>query len=188
MRTFFSEHGKISFEMVGRSEKGREIESGAFEIFRNGSNDIEAFALAGFESHGHHHTRREKGREQVTQTVMGFDSPGVGDRLFGKIGDEPRRIVALGKRNGGGEMTKAFILFEQPGLSEIPPLRAVEERIEARACELLHRLETATEGFGHEEYVTVFSPVVDEFGPYVRGHLIRRIASKARKTKVDTVS
>src|SRR5262249_42155757 len=91
---------------------------------------VELFAKAVFESDGHHHAGGEAGGEQQLKSQPGFDLLvpfGAGLRR------EPLRVVALRKGNRRRDAAEPVILVEQPVSAKIPPLRAVEDVVEAGA-------------------------------------------------------
>src|SRR5512134_2557285 len=80
----------------------------------------------------------------------------------------------------------ALILLEQPVGAEVPPLRAVEEIVEAGGLELLHLLEPAAQGLsGENDVLALRPPCGDDLFPDGHRHLVGRIAAEAAEAERD---
>ena len=150
-------------------------------------DDIEPPRPAVFETHRHHHTGRVSRGKGVSLAIarldLGFRNSGSAELI-----DQPVGVVALRKPDRRRDVAKVFVLFQQPGAFEIPPLHAVEEIIETGAVERKDRFLRRAEVFGAEHHLGIgFLRVADQAAPDFGRHLIGRVATKTAKAQTDVM-
>jgi hypothetical protein len=129
-----------------------------------------------FVAHRHHDAARKERREQIAETIFGFELLGAVAIEFGR---EARCVMAFGKGDRGRDVAEPLVLVQQPAGVKIPPLGTIEEIVEARRPQADDRFERRAQRFGDEEGVGPhLARRGDERRPDVARHHVCRIAAK----------
>ena len=93
-----------------------------------------------------------------------------------------------GKGDRGRDRAELLVLIEQPARPHVPPLRAVEQVVEAGAAQGQRFLEQRPQVLGHEQNVVALLPAGgDQRPPHRLRHLIGSVAAEAADAELDVV-
>ena len=138
----------MTFNQVDIADEGGNIHIGLFPVCGLGIYHIQGFCKAEFEPHRHHHSHGEQCRKKIAL----LDGIQIAV-LFRK---QSRRIVAFRKADRGGYVACQMVLLHQPRAFKVPPLRTVENRIEAGLRGLPSLFGRTAQGFGDENGIGLY--------------------------------
>ena len=189
LRPFGVERRRRRLHAVDRSDEAREIDARRRRlprpVARARADHVQRRAAAVLVAHRHHHAARERGREQVAQTVVPLQLRRLG---VADLHGEAFGVVAFGEGDGRRDLAVEIILLEQPGRAEVPPLGAVEQEVEAGRAQRQRLLRRAAERLGEEAARGVERlRLAHDRLPHLDRHLIGGIAAEPLEAELQVV-